>query len=239
MPEEHLAKTLEELLAEVREFAIGPYASALLRGSKLEAPERTRIIDALARYTGLSPDYISQTNLRINIRRFCKELRRDERRTVGRLDSRFTGIDRDAARESPEFDPSMEAIDGPYAATLNDYVRRELGYESDLPYEILTGWVRPWDYTSHQNRYVDMSETLRRAMSQNRDLKVYVANGYYDLATPFFATEHTFDHLHLDPSLQGNITMSYYPAGHMMYIQLSSLKQQKKDLAEFVRWATE
>jgi len=237
VPEDLRAMSLEDFMDEVRAFAIGPYASALLRGAKLDEATRTQIVEDLSRYTGLSPEYIRQTNLRINIRRFIKELRRDERVTVGRLDSRFTGIDRDAAGDSPEFDPSMEAIDGPYAAALNDYVRRELGFESDLPYEILTGRVRPWDYTSHQNRYVDMSETLRRAMSQNRDLKVYVANGYYDLATPFFATEYTFDHLHLDPSLRDNIRMSYYPAGHMMYIQLASLKQQKEDLADFIQWA--
>jgi len=228
---------LEDFLAEVREFAIGEYNTALMRGRTLSAEQREAVIEKLSRYTGLSPQYISQTNLRINIRRFIKELRRDERRTVGRLDSRFTGIDRDAAGESVAFDPSMEAIDGPYAATLNDYVRRELGFATDLPYEILTGRVRPWDYTSHQNRYVDTSETLRRAMSQNRDLKVFVANGYYDLATPFFATEYTFNRMQLDPELWGNISMAYYPAGHMMYIQKKSLIQMKADLDAFIEMA--
>src|SRR4030043_461047 len=146
----------------------------------------------LARYTGLSEDYIERTNLRIEIFRFTKELLRHERRTVGRLDSRFKGIDRDSAGEVLEFDPSMNNIAGPYTATLNQYVRAELKFESDLPYEILNSKVWPWSYAEHENRYVDVAETLREALNINPFLKVFVANGYYDLATPYFATEYTF-----------------------------------------------
>jgi carboxypeptidase C (cathepsin A) len=182
----------------------------------------------------LSREYVLQTNLRIQIHRFVKQLRRDERLTVGRLDSRFTGIDRDAAAENYEFDPSYAAIQGPYTATLNDYVRRELGFEIDLPYEILSGRVRPWNFGSYENRYVNVAETLRQAMTRNPSLKVFVANGFYDLATPYFATQYTFDHLGLDPSLRHNISMGYYEAGHMMYIQLASLMQLKQDLREFI-----
>jgi carboxypeptidase C (cathepsin A) len=188
----------------------------------------------LARYTGLNPDYIRASNLRIDIMRFTKELLREERRTLGRLDSRFKGIDRDAAGETWEFDPSLAAITGPYTATLNDYVRTELQFESDLPYEILTSRVRPWGFEQHQNQYINVAETLRKAMTMNPFLKVLVANGYYDLATPYFATQYTFNHMDLDESLQDNYRMTFYEAGHMMYIHMPSLEQLKADLADFL-----
>ncbi|MDJ0841843.1 MAG: peptidase S10 [Acidobacteriota bacterium] len=231
---EHQDKSLEAFAQEVREFALNQYGTALLKGSKLPKAEFDEVARKLAGYTGLSEDYVRQTRLRIRIRQFAKELKRDSFRTVGRLDSRFEGIDRDAAGDSIEYDPSMEAIRGPYTATMNDYVRRELNFESDLVYEILSGRVRPWSYKRHENRYVDVSEDLREAMTANRDLKVFVANGYYDLATPFFAAEYTIDHMMLDPSLEKNITMTYYPAGHMMYIQQSSLEKMKKDMDKFM-----
>lgn len=121
---------------------------------------------------------------------------------------------------------------------MNDYVRTDLGFESDLPYEILTGLHEHWDYGKYQNQYVNVAETLRAAMAQNPFLKVFVANGYYDLATPYFATRYTFHHLGLDPGLQENVSMGYYEAGHMMYIHRPSLERLKKDLAQFIRSAT-
>jgi len=207
------------------------------RGSSLPTRERLRIAAELARFTGLSIDYILRSDLRIEIFRFTKELLRDKNRTAGRLDTRFTGIDRDSAGENFEFDPSMAAITGPYTATLYDYVRGELNFESDLPYEILNGKVWPWSYAQNENTYVNVAETLRKAMSNNPYLKVHVANGYYDLATPYFATRYTFDHLGLDASLQDNISMSYYPAGHMMYIHMPSLAALKNNLVEFIHSA--
>jgi carboxypeptidase C (cathepsin A) len=194
-------------------------------------------VTELARLTGLSPDYIDRTDLRINIHRFVKELLRDERRTVGRLDSRFKGIDRDAAGEHHAYDPSLTNVLGPYAATFNDYVRGELRYESDLPYEVLNGRVWPWSFAEQENQYLNVAETLRHAMTINPFLKVHVGNGYFDLATPYFATQYTFNHLGLDPSLQSNITLDYYDAGHMMYVHLPSLAKQKADLAAFIRGA--
>jgi carboxypeptidase C (cathepsin A) len=228
------SRSLRELLDEVERFALGEYASALLRGSDLDARETGRIAARLARYTGLSEAYVRRSNLRIRDDRFVKELLRDSGRTVGRLDSRFTGIDRDSAGEQHEHDPSLSAIIGPYTAALYQYVRGDLGFESDLPYEVLTGRVQPWSYADHQNRFVDVAETLRRAMSINPHLKVYVANGYYDLATPHFATEYTLSHLGLDPALLPNISSGYFEAGHMMYIRRASLEQLKRDLAAFV-----
>lgn len=235
---DELQQNLYETLAEVEAFASNEYTLALMKGAALPAAERAQIVEKLARYTGLSAQYIEQTNLRINIHRFVKELLRDRRRTVGRLDTRFTGIDRDAAGEHHDFDPSYTNIQGPYTAVFNDYVRRDLKFEQDLPYEILSERVQPWKYDEHQNEFVNVAETLREAMSKNSYLKVFVANGYYDLATPYFATRYTFNHLGLEPALQDNISMAYYEAGHMMYVHLPSLVQLKEDLAAFVETAT-
>lgn len=232
-----LQQDLQATLREVETFAETEYASALFLGSKLSAERREALVAKLSRYTGLSADYIRQTNLRIEHIRFCKQLLRDQHRSVGRLDSRFIGIDRDAAGMGFEHDPSFTNIQGTYTGAFNDYMRRELGYETDLPYEIINFKVHPWDYNVWQNRYVDVAETLRGSMSKNPYLKVFVANGYYDLATPYFATEYTINHLQLDPSLTDNITMTYYDAGHMMYVQLESLRKLKADIDAFVKSA--
>ncbi len=232
-----LQKDLRATLEEVEAFVLNEYTPALLRGAALPPEQRLRILRKLARYTGLSEDYVDRADLRIEIFRFTKELLRHERRTVGRLDSRFKGIDRDAVGENFEFDPSLTNIMGPYTATLYDYVRSELNFESDLPYEILSERVHPWSYADHENQYVNVAETLRQAMTINPYLKVYVANGYFDLATPYFATEYTFNSLGLDPSLRANLRLGYYEAGHMMYIHIPSLARLKQELADFIGWA--
>ncbi len=233
-----LQADLTKTLAEVETFALKEYTLALMQGASLSKTERANIAKKLARYTGLSEKYIQQTDLRIEIHRFTKELLREQGLTAGRLDSRFTGVDRDSAGENYEFDPSYAAIQGVYTATLNQYVRAELQYESDLPYEILAPLYEKWKYDTYQNQYVNVGETLRRAISVNPALKVFVANGYYDLATPYLATRYTFDHLGLDEKLQGNISMADYEAGHMMYVHLPSLKQLKADLAAFIASAS-
>ncbi|HEU4740195.1 MAG TPA: peptidase S10 [Meiothermus sp.] len=237
LPDDLQQKPLREVLNEVETFALGEYASALMKGAKLSENEAKGIVRKLSRYTGLSREYIVRTQLRISIYRFVKELLREEGRTVGRLDSRFKGIDRDDAGEQFEFDPSYAAIQGPYTATLNQYVREELKFESDLPYEILSSLYQSWSYKEFENSYVNVAETLRKAISMNPYLKVFVGNGYYDLATPYFATEYTFNHLGLDPTLHDNISMAYYEAGHMMYVHLESLRQMKEDLTRFIRAA--
>jgi carboxypeptidase C (cathepsin A) len=239
LPADLQARPLREVLDEVEAFALRDYTLALTRGDGLAAEERQRVARQLARYTGLTPEYVERANLRVGIGRFVKELLRDQRRTVGRLDSRIQGIDRDAAGENYEFDPSYNAaIYGPYTATLNDYVRRELRFENDLPYEILTGRVQPWNYSNVQNRYLNVAETLREAMSKNPSLRVFVASGYYDLATPYFATDYTVSHLGLDPALRDNVQVRYYEAGHMMYIHHPSLVRLKEDVARFYRSAS-
>ena len=228
------AAQFESFVDEVREFAMGEYTTALMQGSALSDDQRANITEQLAKYTGLTAEYIEQTDLRINIMRFCKELLRDEGRTVGRFDSRYKGIDRDTAGEMFEYDPSSAVVQGAYTAMLNYYVRDELEFASDLPYEILSRRVHPWDYGEHQNEYVNVADTLRKAMTTNPALKVFVANGYYDLATPFLASEYTFSHLGLDKSLRDNITMAYYQAGHMMYIDQGELQKMKRDLDAYL-----
>lgn len=232
-----LRRPLQKLLAEVEDFAMGEYAAALLKGNQLTRSERARLVEKISRYTGLSPAFIERSNLRINDQHFFKELLRDRGQTIGRLDARFTGLDRLGVTEQPEYDPLLTNTMGPYTAGLYHYVREELKFEADIPYEILNPKVWPWSYAEYENRYVNVAETLRSAMTQNPHLKVFVANGYYDLGTPYFATEYTFNHLGLHESLRGNVSMGYYEAGHMMYIHLPSLAALKQDLAEFIRKA--
>ncbi len=231
---DHLQEDLRETLNKVEEFVMNDYNQALLQGDNMPNDEKERIINSLSEFTGLSKEFIDYSNLRISIHRFTKELLRDQKRIVGRLDSRFKGIDRDAAGELPSFDPSYATIQGPYTATFNDYVRRELKYENDENYEILANLWETWKYEKFQNQFLNVAETLRDAMSKNPFLKVFVANGYYDLATPYFATEYTLDHMGLDPELRPNISMAYYEAGHMMYMHEPSLRKMKLDLKGFI-----
>jgi carboxypeptidase C (cathepsin A) len=222
-------------LREVERFALSEYAQALLKGNKLPADERQQIVHKLARYTGLGEDFVQRANLRIEISSFTKELLRDRHLVVGRFDSRYKGADLNAVSSRPGYDPSYAAVLGPYTATLNQYLRHELRYESDLPYEILTGRVQPWDYGPAKNRYLNVAATLEQAMVKNRYLRVFQANGYYDLATPYFATEYTFNHLGADAALTARVTMGYYDAGHMMYVHRPSLQKLKRDLAAFIQ----
>jgi carboxypeptidase C (cathepsin A) len=232
-----VGQPLKKFLNEAENFARGEYAAALMKGDLITVEERLKIVQELARFTGLSTDFIERTNLRIIDQHFFKELLRESGRTVGRLDSRFLGIDRLGVTEAAEYDPLLTNVIGPYTAGFYDYVRAELKYESDLPYEILTEKVWPWSYSAFENQYLHVAETMRKAMTYNPHLKVFVANGYYDLGTPYFATEYTFNHLGLNKSLQQNVSMEYYEAGHMMYIHLPSLKKMKADLTKFIKSA--
>lgn len=229
-----LSKDLKSTLAEVESFAKNEYVLALMKGNTISPEERQQIVAKLSRYTGLSEKYIENTDLRIEIFRFTKELLRGEGLTVGRLDSRFTGKDRDSAGEVFERDPSMSAIMGPYAATLNHYVREDLEFELEIPYEIIAPLYQKWKYEGWKNQYLNVAEELRKAIATNPFLKVFVANGYYDFATPYFATQYTFSHIGLPPEQVANISMGYYEAGHMMYIHVPSLKVLKGDLDSFI-----
>lgn len=231
-----LQRDLQATLREVEEFAMNEYQRALFAGTRLSEEREAKIAERLARYTGLSAEYIRRSNLRITMDRFGKELLRGKRRTIGRLDSRFVGIDRDAAGESYEYDPSMSAIMGPYTAVFNAYLRSDLNFELPRKYNIF-GPVQPWSYEEFENRYVDASESLRKAMTANPALKVFVASGYYDLATSYFASDYTYHQLQPEQALQDNIVIRYYEAGHMMYIHEPSLVKLKADLERFYRSA--
>ena len=239
------SKTLREVLDEVENFALEDYSVALLKGNRLGKEEYDDVASSLARYTGLSKEFVLQSNLRIPHSRFVKELLRTDFRTVGRLDSRFKGRDADAAGEGYEFDPSSAVIHGSFSTMLKDYLRRELKYKKNIPYNIY-GNVQPWNFTAGGaqpgRRSLSMNpntaETLRRAMSENEFLRVFVANGYYDGATPYFGTEYTFSQIGLNSEFKDSVTMGYYEAGHMMYIHKPSLIKLKKDLTEFYRVST-
>lgn len=231
-------RALSEVLAEAEAFADGEYARALHLGHRLPESERQAVIATLSRLTGLSAELIGRHDLRVPLWRYCRELLAGEGRMVGRLDGRFTAPVRAGDSENaPEFDPSMSAIRGPYTAAVNHLLRADLGVHSDLPYEVLTSRVWPWSYKEFENRHLRVSDELRRAMHENPHLKVYVASGYYDFATPYHATRHTFDHLGLAPEQRGQIREHFYEAGHMMYVHLPSLEQQHHDLKAFLEWA--
>jgi carboxypeptidase C (cathepsin A) len=221
----------------VEKFAANDYPVALMKGSTLAPEEKGAVVAKLARYTGLSEEFVRRCNLRIDGSRFRKELLRSEGQHVGRFDSRYTGGDRDAVSTYPDFDPSYVAVQGPYTAALNTYVRNDLKIDKEIPYEILTGRVNPWDFGNARNRYLNVAPTLAETLTKNRQLRVFVANGYYDLATPYFATEYTFNHMDLDEEASQRVTMAYYDAGHMMYVHKPALEKLKRDVAAFLRAA--
>jgi carboxypeptidase C (cathepsin A) len=235
LPADLQAQPLAKVLDEVERWTAGDYTLALAKGDRLSAEERQELVQRLARYTGLDPEFVDNSDLRIEIQRFCKELLRDQKRTVGRLDSRFKGVDEKAVSERPDFDPSMAAIRPPYTAMFNDYVRRSLGYKSDLHYYILGGGIGSWDWGSAGAGFPDTSEALRSAFAKNPDMRLFVASGYYDLATPYFATEYTLSHMALDPDQRRRISTAEYEAGHMMYIHEGELARLKRDVEAFIR----
>jgi carboxypeptidase C (cathepsin A) len=223
---------LENAVEQSRKFAGGEYTLALMKGDKLNAGERADLAKKIARFTGLRPEYVVESNYRILVYRYFKELLRDQRHTIGRYDDRLEGTDIDAAGEAAEYDPSYAAVQGAFTATFNDYVRTELKWESDIPYEILTGKVNPWSYARQQNQYLNVSEPLRQAMTQNPAMHVLSMNGYYDMATPFFATEYVVSHMGLDSSVSKHIAFAYCDAGHMMYTRKSCLDVLGKSMTD-------
>lgn len=226
---------LNKALKESEEFANGAYSRALFQGDKLSREERIQVAAQLSRLTGLSTQYIENSELRIEQSHFSKELLRDQRLTVGRLDGRFRGKDASNVGETFEYDPSMAAIFPPYTAAFNAYVRGELGYQTDVNYNILGG-INSWDWPeTGEGGFPSTSEGLRSAFAKNPYLKVYIASGHYDMATPYFATQYTLEHIGLDKEARASISTGQYEAGHMMYIQNDSLLQLKKDVSRFLQ----
>ncbi|HUZ12102.1 MAG TPA: peptidase S10 [Caulobacteraceae bacterium] len=232
---------LSNFLAQVRDFARGPYAEALAEGQTLSQAERRRIAQQLSGYIGLPVDYLLQSDLRVTPGRFRKELLRDRRLTIGRFDDRFTGVDMDAAGATPGYDPSDSGITGAFVAAFHDYLSRDLQYQTDLAYRV--AYSAPgvaWDYRHRApggagggTDQADVALDLSQAMRENPHLLLYSLNGIYDLATPFFGTEYDLGHMQLSPKLAQNVRFAYFPSGHMVYLNPEALKEMKADLVRF------
>lgn len=228
------SKTVAQVTEDARRWASTEYLPALMKIDTLTDAQKNDLAASFASFTGLSTDFILRNNFRVDLGEFNKELLRSERRTTGRLDSRFKGIDRDAAGDNPDGDPSINAIRPPYTAAFNSYVRGELNYKSDTEYYILGGGISaPWNWNV-SNGYADTSLPLKDAMAKNPYMKIWIAQGYYDMATPFYAAEYTVSAMNLDPSLRSNVNFTYYEAGHMMYIDIRQLKKLHDDAATFI-----
>jgi carboxypeptidase C (cathepsin A) len=224
---------LAAVLREVEQWTERDYASILARGDRLTAGERREAAARLSRYTGLDISDIDANNLRIGMSHFCKELLKKERRSVGRFDARYVGTENSAETNTPSFDPSLAAVRAPYTSTFNHYIRSDLGYKTDVPYYILGEGVGQWDWQLKMG-YPTTTDDLREALTKNPHMKVLIASGYYDLATPYRAVEHTLASLGLDQGLRKNITIAHYDAGHMMYVHGASLHKLKHDGAVLI-----
>lgn len=230
------AMTVERLTDEVEHFAMNEYNVALTMGARLPDDQRRAIVQRVARYTGLSERFVEDNDLRVTLARFNHELLRDERKLVGRLDSRFTTFETDPAAERGQLDPSEATIRNSFTPVLNAYVRRELRYRNDDVYYILGGGIGRWRYPQTQG-YSDVSPALERAFTRNPYMKLYVALGYYDMATPYFAMEYTMAQMRLAPGIRRNVVMDYFASGHMMYIEESSMAKMRAGMRRFIDMA--
>ena len=226
---------LADVIKAAEAFALGDYTAALMQGSQLAGAQRDKISAQLVRFTGLTPEYIRQADLRPDVFRYFKQLLRHRGETVGRLDSRFIGQDRDDTGEHPEADPFMNAVLGAYAVGINRLLKDTLKYESDAPYVIHAPIWDKWSWKGFENKYVNVGASLRKAMQANPHMRVYVASGYYDLGTPHAAGDYTINHLGLRESAREKVAISYFEAGHMMYIHQPSLVRMAKELRAFVK----
>lgn len=226
------ARPIADVLKESEQWAIGPYATALIKGGWMSDAEKSAIAEKMAYYTGLSKELCLQANLRLEENRFYKALRRADGLSIGRLDARFTGRNLDDAGEYVDFDPSFANIDGPFTATINDYLSKELKFTEEKGYNVF-GEVYPWSYKNVQNKYLNVAESLRDAMAKNPNLKVYLGCGYYDFATPYFTAVYDIEHMFLRPEQRSRVDIKYYESGHMYYIHKPSLIQFKKDIDSF------
>jgi carboxypeptidase C (cathepsin A) len=227
---------LTKVVAEAQKWAMDEYLPALLKGSSLDDVARAKIAQQLARYTGLPIDFVTKARLKVSPNRFEKFLLADRQRLIGRMDGRITGHDADPLSDTPDFDPSMTGYIGVFSSCFNDYARRELKFESDLPYEFLSDEVNgPWDWGRREG-YLDVSTTLRSAMTAVPAMKVMICSGYFDLATPFGAADYTVNQMPLG-ELRKNLSQKYYEGGHMIYLNHPTLVKMRDDLKAFYQAA--
>jgi carboxypeptidase C (cathepsin A) len=233
-----LMQDLARTRAEVERWASNAYALALAKGDALTAAERQAIIGQLARYTGLTIQFLDQANLRVNVQQFTHNLLLDRKLRLGRLDGRFTGPDPNGLLDTPNYDPTGSATTPPFTSVFNGYVRAELGYTTDMPYNVSAfrggGGFSNWEWGSAIEGFPDTATALRQAMAKNPYLKILVMEGYYDLATPYYAADYTFDHLGLPPDYRRNVSFATYDSGHMVYLRTESLAKFKRDLTGFI-----
>lgn len=228
---------LQATLREVEDWSLSTYAISLARGATLPNEQRQTVISRLARYTGLPLDLIDRNNLRITPGVFRKHLLASEHEVVGRFDSRLRGFDAQRKTNSADYDPGLAEYLAVYSSTFNDFVRQTLRYESMLPYEVLSGRVHPWKMTESGQGYLNVADNLRSAMIKNPHLKVLVASGFFDLATPYYATTYTLNRLDLSPALRANISTTFYMGGHMMYHHQLSCEKLHHDVVAFIQAA--